>query len=220
MRYHDYIIVGAGPAGLQMGYFLGKANRDYLILEGSNSTGSFFATQPRHRTLLSTNKRFNWFEEDDFNMRHDWNSLLTDDFSHRFRDYSDELYPTADDLHRYLIAFAEKFAIQIQYNTRVKSIAQASDGSSNFVLTDKTGIQYTCARLLMATGAVGPYIPEEIEGIELAEGYEDHDIDPKRYENKRVTIIGRGNSAFEVANHLAGATSPSMTSFGHSPLKD
>ena len=40
MCYHDYIIVGAGPAGLQMGYFLGKANRDYLILEGSNSAGS------------------------------------------------------------------------------------------------------------------------------------------------------------------------------------
>ena len=27
--YFDYVIVGAGPSGLQMGYFLKSANRDY-----------------------------------------------------------------------------------------------------------------------------------------------------------------------------------------------
>ena len=37
--YHDYCIIGAGPAGLQMGYFLGKGNRDYAIFERSNMTG-------------------------------------------------------------------------------------------------------------------------------------------------------------------------------------
>jgi len=29
---YDYVIIGAGPAGLQLGYFLHKANRRYLIL--------------------------------------------------------------------------------------------------------------------------------------------------------------------------------------------
>ena len=38
-RYHDYCVVGAGPAGLQMGYFLERANRDYLIFERSNTSG-------------------------------------------------------------------------------------------------------------------------------------------------------------------------------------
>jgi thioredoxin reductase len=219
MSYYDYVIVGAGPAGIQMGYFLGRANRNYLILEASDSAGSFFATQPRHRTLLSINKRFNWFPEDDFNMRHDWNSLLTDDYSLLFRDYSDELYPTADDLQRYIMDFAEKFAIRIQYNTRVTSIARSADGSSNFVLTDATDAQYRCKCLLMATGAVGPYIPDDIEGIELAAGYEDHELDPSFYENKRVTIIGRGNAAFEVANHLAGHAAVIHLSLGGKQVK-
>ncbi|MFN8495013.1 MAG: FAD-dependent monooxygenase [Caldilineaceae bacterium] len=31
--YIDYLIIGAGPAGLQLGYFLGKSGRDYLILD-------------------------------------------------------------------------------------------------------------------------------------------------------------------------------------------
>ena len=29
----DYIVVGAGPSGLQMGYYLQRANRNYVILE-------------------------------------------------------------------------------------------------------------------------------------------------------------------------------------------
>ncbi|MGH8652239.1 MAG: NAD(P)-binding domain-containing protein, partial [Gammaproteobacteria bacterium] len=71
-------------------------------------------------------------------------------------------------------------------------------------MTDTAGNAYHCRCLLMATGAIKPNIPADIEGIELAEGYETHDIDPKRFINKRVVILGRGNSAFEVANHLAG----------------
>ena len=93
MAYHDTIIIGAGPAGLQMGYFLQQAGRDYLILEAEDQAGSFFAKQPRHRTLLSINKRFNWFSEADYNLRHDWNSLLTEDKTLLFGNYSEELYP-------------------------------------------------------------------------------------------------------------------------------
>ena len=201
MQHHDTIIVGAGPAGLQMGYFLDQAGRDYLILEATAGAGAFFTQQPRHRTLISLNKRFNYFPEPEFNMRHDWNSLLTEEYDFLFRDYSKELYPHADDIVRYLNDFAEKYALQIQFNTRVGNIAR--DEAGHFVLTDTQGQQYGCARLLMATGALEPRIPP-VEGIELAEGYETHEIDPTRFENKRVLIMGRGNSAFEVANHLAG----------------
>ncbi len=203
MKHHDCIIIGAGPAGLQLAYYLEKKGRDYLITEAEDSAGALFATQPRHRTLLSLNKRFNVYPEAQFNMRHDWNSLLTDDYSHLFRDYSDELYPHADDIYRYMIDYAEKFKLKIQYNTRISGITRQQNHGL-FVLTDSDGKQYTCQRLLMATGPSVPLIPDDIEGIELAEGYEDHDINPASYENKRVLIIGGGNAAFEVANHLAG----------------
>ena len=39
VTFHDYIIVGAGPAGLQMGYFLQRADRDYMIMEKNNVSG-------------------------------------------------------------------------------------------------------------------------------------------------------------------------------------
>ena len=38
--YHDYCVIGAGPAGLQMGYFLNRASRDYIIYERNNISGN------------------------------------------------------------------------------------------------------------------------------------------------------------------------------------
>jgi len=38
--YHDYIVVGAGPGGLQLGYFLERAGRDYVILERAAQAGA------------------------------------------------------------------------------------------------------------------------------------------------------------------------------------
>ena len=35
----DYVVVGAGPAGLQMGYHLQKTGRNYVILERNSSSG-------------------------------------------------------------------------------------------------------------------------------------------------------------------------------------
>lgn len=37
--YWDYIVVGAGPGGLQLGYFLHQANRNYILLERANISG-------------------------------------------------------------------------------------------------------------------------------------------------------------------------------------
>ena len=64
------------------------------------------------------------------------------------------------------------------------------------------GCTYQCEVLLTALGNVSPRIPEEIEGAELAVGYEEHSLDLELYRNKRVGIIGQGNSAFETAEHL------------------
>ena len=50
-----YLIIGAGPAGLQLGYFLDRAGLDYQILERADSAGAFLVLS-RHRRLISVNK--------------------------------------------------------------------------------------------------------------------------------------------------------------------
>jgi hypothetical protein len=77
-QYHRYIVVGAGPGGLQIAHYLASAGRDYVVLEAGGSPGSFFRTFPRWRQLISINKRATGRQELDFNLRHDWNSLLSE----------------------------------------------------------------------------------------------------------------------------------------------
>lgn len=47
-RYHDYCIVGAGPAGLQLGFFLKRAGRDYIVFERSTIPGECYISQNCH----------------------------------------------------------------------------------------------------------------------------------------------------------------------------
>jgi thioredoxin reductase len=74
----DYLIIGAGPAGLQLGFYLQQRGLNYLILEGSDKPGHFFEHQPRHRQLISINKKYTGYEDPEINLRWDWNSLLSD----------------------------------------------------------------------------------------------------------------------------------------------
>ena len=53
--------------------------------------------------------------------------------------------------------------------------------------------------MIVASGFGRPFIPN-IPGIHLAEGYEDANLDPSCFKGKKVLIIGKGNSAFEVAD--------------------
>jgi hypothetical protein len=76
---HQYCIIGAGPAGIQLGQLLqttAEGPRDYVIFEKAQVPGAFYKKYPRHRQLISINKRYTGKQNPDFNMRHDWNSLL------------------------------------------------------------------------------------------------------------------------------------------------
>lgn len=214
-RHVRYLIVGAGPGGLQMGYFLDRDDRDYLILDKADHAGAFFSTYPRHRMLISINKRFNFFEEDDFNARHDWNSLLSHDPELRFPNYSDELFPSADDMVRYLNDFAERHKLDIHHGAEVDRIARRAEGG--FEVHTTVDDTYTCDVLLLATGAYRERTPD-IEGIELATPYGEHTTDREHYRNKRVGILGQGNSAFETAEHLSGVAAY-VHVLGKEPIK-
>ncbi|MDV3347339.1 pyridine nucleotide-disulfide oxidoreductase [Leptolyngbyaceae cyanobacterium CCMR0082] len=216
VRRHKYIIVGAGPSGLQLGYFMEKNQKDYVILERNQTAGSFFSKYPLHRKLISINKKNNYFPEDDFNLRHDWNSLLSDDPEMRFTEYSDDLFPSADRLYEYLQDFAKHFDLNITYGTTVSKIKRYDNG--HFHLATEDGVHYECEALFLGLGPVKALLPDDIEGIELATVYDDQILDPETYRNKRVCIIGQGNSAFETAEFLSGIAS-FVHVFAKEPIK-
>lgn len=196
--HYEYLIIGAGPAGVQMSYFFEKNGRDYLILEHGDKPGQFFAKYPRHRNLISINKVNTGKSNPELNLRWDWNSLLSDNPDLRFPRYSDRYFPNPDVLLKYIQDFVNYYGINIQYNFEVKRIAKSGD---QFVVTNRAGETFTSDRLILATGFTKENIPN-IPGIEHVDTYGSHSLDKSEYLNKRVLIIGKGNSAFETAEYL------------------
>eukprot|EP01043_Picozoa_sp_COSAG02_P062039 COSAG02_NODE_8465_length_2563_cov_2.666802_3_plen_95_part_01 len=56
---------------------------------------------------------------DEFHMRHDWNSLLSDQPGLLFRHFSEEYYPPADALVDYLGEYAAQLGLRVRYNTTI-----------------------------------------------------------------------------------------------------
>jgi len=203
---HGTVIIGGGPAGLQLAYFLQKAGRDYVILEKDSTAGATFSSYPRHRTLISINKVFTGESNPDKNLRWDWNSLLTDPEDSKkhpvFAKYTRDYFPSADVMVKYLSDFAKNFKLNIAYDTEITNLSKKGE---TFTLKTSSGKVYTTGVVVVATGFRKTNMPP-IEGIELAQKYETMNINPADYKNQEVLIIGKGNSGFETADNLIATT--------------
>ena len=190
MTNTEYLIVGAGPAGLQLGHHLQQAGRDYAILEAGSAPGGFFRTFPRHRRLISINKPHTGWDDPELNLRMDWNSLLSDDPRLLFTRYTERYFPDADDLVRYLADYAATLRLRIVYGTRVRSVARADGG---FVVARRARRHPPgAARDRGQRRHPAPHPP--IPGIETAERYGEVSVDPRDFLDQRVLVIGKGNS--------------------------
>ena len=109
--------------------------------------GNFFTKYPIHDQLISINKRHTGQTNKEFNFRHDWNSLISDDESLLFKHYSKDYFPKREAIVDYLKDYAEKLRLKIRYNTTVVDVHQTrnenGDGEDQVinVLTDDAGNQ-------------------------------------------------------------------------------
>lgn len=211
LEMYKTVIVGAGPAGIQMASFLEKAGESYIVLERDAKAASFFSKYPHSGQLISINKKNVGNDKPDFQLRHDWNSLLSDDLNMRFTKRSDDYYPNRNDLVSYLNDFANKFC-KIQYNSNVLTIRKLENNKYQVVVRDISGsiVKYECEKLIVATGMGKPRYPNiklQVEKPILHYG----DYPPnyflekenlEQFRNKSLLILGNGNSAYELGNLL------------------
>jgi cation diffusion facilitator CzcD-associated flavoprotein CzcO len=189
------------------------AGRDYMVFERNARAGSFFEKFPIHRKLISLNKRNTGRDNPEFNLRHDWNSLLGNPDCVPVTNRTTERFPHADTLVEYLRDFArpQETAGRIQYGTEVQNIDRSSDGLG-FTMDVRNAAprrdrSVHCDVLIMANGLWTVNKPA-IDGVELMTGYESLPSTGEFMEAKSVAIFGMGNSAFEVANAAADYVSP------------
>jgi len=201
-----YCIIGAGPAGIQLGQYFMHAGVDYATFERGEGAGMFFAKYPINRQLISVNKRSTRSSSKDFNLRHDWNSLLDTEVP-PFTTWSEDYYPHADVLVKYLRAVAEEQKGNILYHHNVTDVSRskAKDDTGFDVLVDSPSGSQThwhCGKVIGAVGMWKPNVPTNwFRGLEHAVGYDElAPLDGKAFINRSVIILGNGNAAFEVAD--------------------
>lgn len=213
----ENIIIGAGPAGLQAAYYFEKLGINYLIIEKELDCGSFFSKYPHSGKLISINKPNTGNTDPNFNLRHDWNSLLNDEGLY-FPKYSESYYPDKELLVQYLNDFKNANNLKILFGKQVQKISpvtqintDSTSVSANYeILIESTDEIFYCNKLIMATGLSKPYIPKWIFKVKdkikhYANFPKNYFLDKKNLEefkNKKVLIFGGGNASFELANIL------------------
>ncbi len=198
---YPVVVVGSGPGGMQMSYALRSVGVDHALLSADDTPGGMFRRFPFFQRLISWTKPHAPVERDSrAYLWFDWNSLLADKPEElapvwEFMDGT-SYFPARSEMEAALVAFAERTSLKVRYGCSWEGTRKDDDG---FTLTTSDG-EYRCDVAVFATGMTEPWKPD-IPGLEAVPHYVDCQA-AAHFAGKRVFIIGKRNSGFELADGL------------------
>jgi thioredoxin reductase len=204
---YGVVVVGSGPGGLQASYYLSRLGIHHAVISADPGPGGMFRRFPFFQRLLSWTKPYARPAHDSREFeRFDWNSPVAFEPEHRgimaaLMDGSSE-FPSRSEMEAGLRRFAEGTGLRIAYG--VPWQATRRDGE-HYVLQTPRG-EYRARVIVFAVGVAEPLLPET-PGIELAAHYV-QTREATSYAGKRLFIIGKQNSGFELASGLLQWASP------------
>jgi len=199
---YDAVVVGSGPGGLQAAYSLRRLGVNVAAISQDEAPGGMFRSLPIFGRLLSWSKpdapaergsrEYEWY---------DHNSLLADEPEARALVPAEMdrtwAVPSREEMERGIAAFAERAGLPFRYGCRWEATRREDDGSLTLVTSDG---EYRCRAAVFALGVTEPW-KSDIPGVEDVPHYVDTG-EPRSYEGKRVVVIGKRNSGFEIADGL------------------
>jgi thioredoxin reductase len=198
---YPVVVVGSGPGGLQASYFLDRLGIDHAVISADPGPGGMFLRFPFFQRLLSWTKPYApaprgdaWYEW------YDWNSLLAFEPENRalmpgLMDGSSS-FPSRPEMEANLATFARQAGLRVRYGCRWEGTERDGKG---FVLHSSDG-DYRAQALVIAVGVAQPWKPET-PGFEDVPHYAST-REAANYAGKRLFIVGKENSAFELATGL------------------
>jgi putative flavoprotein involved in K+ transport len=184
IHQRDVVVIGAGQAGLAIGYFLAQQGRDFTILEAAAEPAAIW--RGRWESLrLFTSARYDGLPGLEF-------------------PGDPDRYPTRDEVASYLTDYANRFDLPVELNSRARRIRKAGD---RYVveLDDRT---YEAAQVVVATGPFQvPFVPALAEGLD-EDVAQLHSVDyrsPNSIPDGRVLVVGGGNTGFQIADELSAS---------------
>lgn len=211
MKRTTIIILGAGPAGLSIGYQLARRNIDFLILERGKVAGESFSHYPNNIFFGP------WVNNTLDGSRVAWNWLL--------RRSTQPAYTW------YLQEYARRQALPIQYRVRVEKVERDAEG---FLVTTSQG-QYRSFLVVNCTGYFStPNVPnypgQDDSPVRTLHTCQYQTIEDLRrltnLKSGRVLVVGAGLSAGEMILDLhkngyqAALSHRGQLTFGPSPFME
>jgi len=180
----EVAVVGAGQAGLAIGYFLAREGVRFVILEAGDEVGS--AWRERWDSLvLFTPRRYDALPGLEFPGDPDG-------------------YPTRDEVVAYLERYAEAFDLPVRTRSRVRRVREG-DGRFAVELEDRT---LEAAQVVVATGPFqAPRVPALAERLapEVVQMHSTGYRRPDDLPEGTVLVVGGGNTGFQIAKELAAS---------------
>ncbi len=197
-RKVDVLIIGAGQAGLAAAWHLRKRKLSFLILEADEAVGGSWKHYYDSLVLFSPAR---------------YSSLPGMRFPR-----TAGAYPVKEEVISYLQRYAEKFQFPVKFNCRVASVNKNGD---LFTVHTEDGDTYLASSVIVASGGFAtPYIPE-IEGMDGFSGEISHAYsykNPAPFLNKKVLVVGGGNSGVQIAYDLAPHINVTLATKGKIPF--
>jgi len=181
-EHHDVVVIGAGQAGLSVGYHLTRKGIDHVILDGAARIGDIWRNRWDSLRLFTPAK---------------FDSL--DGF--RFPANGDA-FPTKDQMADYLESYAGRFGLPVRLNARVESLRK-QNGRFRVETTD--GVYEADQVVVAAASYQKPRLPEFARDLD-AQVFQMHSHEyrnPGQLRDGPVLLIGAGNSGAEIAMDLA-----------------
>jgi thioredoxin reductase len=203
---YPVVVVGSGPGGLQTSYGLRALGVRHAVLSADPGPGGMFRRWPFFQRLLSWTKPYAPEQRGTREYeRYDWNSLDADEPELRslqaeFRDGT-SYFPSRPEMEQNLTAFAARARIEVRYGCTWERTRREETADGVRYVLETTDGEYRCQALVLAVGVAEPWSPSS-PGIEHARHYAETRA-AETYAGKRLFILGKQNSGFELASGLS-----------------
>jgi putative flavoprotein involved in K+ transport len=186
----DVLVIGAGQAGLAIGYHLQQAGLRFLIVDAATELGSSWRNRWDSLRLF-TPAQYDGLPDMAFPARAD-------------------TYPTRTQVADYLTAYADRFELPVLLGTPVTRLERdhrtdERGGGDGFVAHTPQG-QLHARQVVVATGPFQtPVIPAASKdlGAEVTQLHSAEYRNPAQIPPGRVVVVGGGNSGRQIALELA-----------------
>jgi putative flavoprotein involved in K+ transport len=181
-KYFKVIVIGAGQAGLSVGYYLKKNNIPFIILDAGERVGDSWRNRWDSLRLFTAAK---------------FNGLAGMKFP-----APPNYFPTKDEMADYLENYAKHFNLPVKTGIRVDSLS----GENNYYCISAGDQHFRAEHVVIAMSSFQtPRIPKFAK--ELNQDIKQfHSLDyrtPSQFQEGGVLVVGAGNSGAEIALEAA-----------------